>query len=109
MAARLHPGVALARVAFAVATVVAGCGQPGARPATVPLRISGGPPNASVTVDDEPIGSLDSVAAHGVALPAGTHRLTVEADGYFPSDQVIDAEPGGPIVRLKVQLEKIPR
>jgi hypothetical protein len=94
---------------IAVVLSVSACGQPGARPATVPLRLSGGPGNASVTVDDEPIGSFDSVAAHGVALPPGTHRLTVEADGYFPSDRVIDAELGGPVVRLNVQLEKIPR
>ena len=95
-------------VALAAVAWVGGCGQP-ARSPTVPLRLSGGPAHASVTVDDEPIGSFDAVAAHGVALPPGTHRLTVEADGYFPSDQVIDAELGGPVVRLKVQLEKIPR
>jgi hypothetical protein len=100
---------AVAILAAFVAFVAAfGCAQP-ARPPTVPLRIEGGPANASVTVDDEPIGSFDVVAAHGVALPPGQHRLTVEADGYFPSDQVIDAEPGGELLRLKVQLEKIPR
>jgi hypothetical protein len=92
-----------------VAALVSACAAQPARSPTVALRISGGPPNASVTVDDEPIGSFDGVAAHGVALPPGRHRLTVEADGYFPSDQVVDAELGAPPVRLQVQLEKIPR
>ncbi len=106
-ASRLAPALCL--VVASAAVSVTGCGAPPARAPTVALRISGGPANASVTVDDEPIGSFDGVAAHGVALPPGRHRLTVEADGYFPSDQVVEAELGAPPVQLKVQLEKIPR
>ena len=85
-----------------------GCTSP-ARSPTVPLRISGGPDSASVTIDDEPVGNFDVVAAHGVALPPGRHRVTVEADGYFPFDRIVDAEPGGEVQRLVIKLEKIPR
>jgi hypothetical protein len=106
-ASRLAPVLCLVTVVAAATST--GCAGQAPRSATVPLRIAGGPPNASVTVDDEPIGSFDGVAAHGVALPPGRHRLTVEADGYFPSDQLLDAELGGPPLRLQVQLEKIPR
>ena len=52
-------------------------------PATVSLRVKGNVPDASVTIDDQYIGALAYVAAHGVALPPGAHRITVEKAGYF--------------------------
>ena len=60
-------------------------------PPTVSLRMSGQPKNATVTIDDIPVGTLDIVAARGVALPPGRHRITVEAPGYFPSDTLVEA------------------
>ena len=70
------------------------------------LRVTGNVADAAVTVDDIPIGVLGYVAAHGVALPPGRHRITVEKAGYFPWDAVVEAneEP----IYLQIQLEPIP-
>ncbi len=75
---------------------------------TISLRMRGQPPTATVIIDDEPLGSLEFVSAHGVALPPGVHHLTVHAQGYFTWDRAIDAKPGsGPIV-LEVALTQVP-
>lgn len=71
------------------------------------MRMIGGPPNATVTIDDVFVGRLDLVAARGVALPAGTHRVSVEAPGYFPWDRVVEAKEGDPL-RLQVSLVAVP-
>jgi hypothetical protein len=62
--------------------------------------------DASVTIDDQDVGSLRRVSKHGVALPQGRHRLTVEKQGYFPFDRFVDA--AGPPVTVDVKLEPIP-
>ncbi len=77
---------------------------------TVSLRLHGTPADANVTIDDMQLGSVEYVAARGVALPKGAHHLTIEAPGYFPFDKVIDAQittPRQPIV-VVVKLEPIP-
>ena len=84
--------------------------QPANAPAqpTVSLRMRGAPPDAAVTIDDEPLGSFEFVGAHGVALPPGVHHVTVKAPGFFPWDREIDAKAGsGPIV-LEVALLRVP-
>jgi hypothetical protein len=75
-------------------------------PQTVSLRVKGNVPDAQVTVDDIAIGNLAYVAAHGVALPPGRHRVTVERQGYFPWDAVLvaDDEP----IHIDVKLVPIP-
>lgn len=75
-------------------------------PPTTSLRVKGGPPDASVTIDDQYLGALAYVAAHGVALPPGKHRITVTKAGFFPWDQVVEAkeEP----IHLEVALTRIP-
>jgi hypothetical protein len=75
---------------------------------TVSLRLRGEPPSALVNVDDEPLGSLDFVAAHGVALPAGIHHVTVSAAGYFPWDREVDAKIGARPIALEVALIRVP-
>ena len=75
---------------------------------TISLRLGGGPAEATVIVDDQPIGTLDFVAAHGVALPPGVHHITVQARGYFPWDREVQARPGSPPIRLTATLEPIP-
>lgn len=92
--------------AAAAVTLAVACG-PRAPAATASLRASGGPPNASVTIDDQFVGTLDVVIRRGVALPPGRHRVTVEAAGYFPHDELIEARSGAP-VRLDVKLTRIP-
>lgn len=80
-------------------------------PKTTSLRVfpaEGSPPAAKVTIDDEPVGSLKLVVERGVALPPGKHRVTIEADGYLPWDQEVDAGSGGGLVKLDVTLVKIP-
>jgi hypothetical protein len=76
--------------------------------ATVSLRLSGTPTEAAVVIDDEALGSLAYVASRGVALPPGTHRISVTADGYLPWDQKVEAKPGGPLIRIEVALVPVP-
>ena len=61
---------------------------------------------AAVTIDDQYIGTFAYVAAHGVAMPPGKHRVTVEKPGYFPWDRLVEAR--GPLVRLDVALVRVP-
>jgi hypothetical protein len=90
---------------LAILALVVACG-PAREPRTVSLRVKGGPPNASVTIDDIFVGTLDVVAARGVALPVGTHRLSVEAPGYLPLDRFVEAKEAP--VSLDVTLVPIP-
>ncbi len=85
-----------------------GCG-PGAARAAVSMRITGPgdtPRDAAVFIDEEYVGPLGFVAARGVRLPVGEHRITVQKDGYFPWDAWVEAdrEP----VHLQVELVPIP-
>jgi hypothetical protein len=78
---------------------------------TVSLRLAAagpGPADASVVIDEQAIGTLDFVVAHGVALPPGVHHITVKAEGYFPWDQAVEAKLGDPPIRLKVALIPVP-
>jgi hypothetical protein len=86
--------------------VALGCG--GGQPRTVSLRMLGEPPSASVTIDDIWIGSLAMVTRHGVALPPGRHRVTVEAPGHFPWDRLLEVKDGDPPVKLDVALIPVP-
>lgn len=102
---------AVARIAAMVAVSAGALGAAGCvarTPETVSLRMQGKVPDASVTIDDQYLGALAFVAKRGVAMPPGTHRVTVEKAGYFPWDKLVEARPGsGPIV-LTVELTKIP-
>jgi hypothetical protein len=101
-------GVRLAAVVALMGSLaVPACGPPAA-PKTVSMRMVGGPPNASVTVDDTFVGTLDVVARRGVALPPGTHRVSVEAPGHLPWDKVIEAKEGQAPLQLDVKLVAIP-
>jgi hypothetical protein len=75
---------------------------------TTSLRVKGAPADASVTIDDRYLGSFVYVAAKGVALPPGKHRITVEKTGFFPWDRLVEARDGDPPVHLDVTLVKIP-
>jgi hypothetical protein len=99
--------IACARgVALAIAAAAPLLGACATVPATASLRVKGALPDASVTIDDQYVGALAFVAARGVALPPGKHRITVEKTGYFPWDKVVEAkdEP----IHLDVILTKIP-
>lgn len=64
------------------------------------------PADASVYIDEEYVGPLGYVAARGVRLPVGEHRITVTRDGFFPWDRLVEAdrEP----IRLNVELTPVP-
>lgn len=90
-------------LAASLAASVAGCASAAKNTS---LRISGDVGDAAVTVDDQLIGTLKYVQKHGVSLPLGRHRLTVEKNGYFPFDKLVDAT-GAP-VQVDVVLVPIP-
>ena len=90
-----------------VAFALVACGPP-AQPKTVSMRMTGAPSNASVTIDDQFVGTLDVVAARGVALPVGVHHVTVEAAGYLPWDKAIEAKDGEARLVLDVKLVPVP-
>ena len=94
-------------LAVALGPSLAACGPPAA-PKTVSMRVVGGPANASVTVDDIFVGTLDVVSTRGVALPPGIHHVSVEAPGHLPWDKVVQAAEGTGPVQLDVVLVKIP-
>jgi hypothetical protein len=101
-------GVKRLLLALALVTATA-CGAPGAgAAATVSLHMTGSPPEARVTIDDQIVGSLDMVEARGVALPPGHHRISVEAPGYFPFDTIVEAHEGEKVVRVQAKLVPIP-
>ena len=72
----------------------------------VSMRMHGGPAQATVTIDDEYVGPVDVVAARGVALPVGMHRISVESPGFLPWDKMVEAK--DQTVRLEVQLVPVP-
>jgi hypothetical protein len=97
-------------VAFVVAialTLLSGCS--GDLKAAVSLKLARSPEtprDASVIIDEQYIGPLGYVAAHGVRLPVGEHRISVEKNGYFPFDRLVKADRED--VRLDVKLEPVP-
>jgi hypothetical protein len=102
-------GRALSALAALVIPSLVACVQP--RVAATPkvsLRMAGTPADATVIIDDEAVGSLDLVAAHGVALPVGVHHVTVKASGYFPWDREVKAVEGQAPIRLEVALTPVP-
>ena len=101
-------GSLVARLGFAVlsAALPCACAIMGNTPATVSLKVQGNVADAQVTIDDQPIGALAYVSAHGVALPPGKHRVTVEKAGYFPWDAVLEADDEP--IHIDVKLVPIP-
>jgi hypothetical protein len=100
---------ALARLLVAFALVATACGaqQHGGAAVTLKLQRSPETPkNASVSIDETYIGPLAYVGASGVRLPVGTHRITVEKDGYFPFDELVTADRDD--IKLLVKLERVP-
>ena len=75
---------------------------------TISLRVKGNVADAQVTIDDRPIGPLGYVAARGVALPPGRHRITVEKAGYFPWDSIVEAVDKDKPILLTITLVPVP-
>jgi hypothetical protein len=68
------------------------------------VRAKTTPRDASVYIDEEFIGPLYYVAAHGVRVPTGKHRITITRDGYFPWDRVVEADR----LALSLDVELVP-
>jgi hypothetical protein len=99
---------ALAALALA-SLLLAGCPQ--SAPPTTSLRVfaaEDAPKTAKVTIDDQPIGALATVMKRGVALPPGKHRITIEANGFFPWDAEVEAGDSGGVLKLDVKMVRIP-
>src|SRR5258708_690749 len=102
-----HAPAVLMAIALALSAPVLGsCKLPPYAQPTVSLRVRGNVADAHVTIDDIAVGALAYVAARGVALPPGRHRITVERTGYFPWDALVEAK-DDPIF-LEVTLVPIP-
>jgi hypothetical protein len=78
------------------------------KPAQVLVRMQGAPDDALVTVDDRYIGKLGRIEKAGMKLPPGVHRLTIEANGYFPHDQILELMEGAPPSDVVVELQPVP-
>jgi hypothetical protein len=98
------PGLALVLALATAACSNVILGTPTAQ--TVPVRLHGTPPEATVTIDDQRVGPLSLVAARGMRVLPGRHLITVEAPGYLPFDVAIEAK--DEIVQVDVKLVPVP-
>ncbi len=77
--------------------------------AAVSLSVRRGPKtprDASVYIDEQFVGFLGVVAARGVRLPEGVHRISIERDGYFAWDRLVESD-RQPIT-LEVEMRPVP-
>lgn len=93
--------------AILLGTAAVACGpQPRAAVSLSVAYANKTPADASVSIDEQYIGPLGYVAAHGVRLPEGQHRISVTKTGFFPWDRLVTA--GTEPLKLEVTLEPIP-
>jgi hypothetical protein len=94
---------------FLALVLLVACGAPGnGAKSTTSLRMTGSPADARVVVDDQIVGTLDMVQARGVAMPPGNHRVSVEREGFFPFDTIVEAKEGEKVLHLEAKLVPIP-
>jgi hypothetical protein len=79
-----------------------GCASP--KPGLI--RFNAANDEAIVTIDDRYVGPLKRLRG-GVRLPAGSHTLTIDEDGYFPQDVAV-VVPAGETVTVNVELTAVP-
>jgi hypothetical protein len=107
---RLTPWLSLLGVIGFVVAILLGAWGCGPVPrAAVSLSMAYAPKtpaDASVSIDEQYIGPLGYVSAHGVRLPEGEHRISVTKAGFFPWDRLVTA--GRDPIKLDVTLEPIP-
>ena len=106
----VSPRASLAAALLALLALLAPAASVGCAPDYLPprssVRLKGAPPDATVTIDDQPIAPLGVLIKRGLSLPPGRHRVTVEREGYFPWDRAVESN--GDLILLEVQLVKIP-
>ena len=96
---------ALMLCAVIALSLVTGCGSTSYVSLKL-VRPASAPRDASVLIDEEYVGPLSYVAARGVKLPYGEHRITVEKEGYFPWDHLVFSDRDD--ITLDVVLVPIP-
>lgn len=101
---RTNVGSGLGWVGLFGTTLALGCAGAPPKPALVPLRLEGGPPDAQITVNERYCCMLGETAKAGLRLRPGTYRISVEKAGYFPWDQELHVVAGAPPKPLSVQL-----
>jgi hypothetical protein len=90
-----------------LAGLLAACGgAQKAKPRQAELRAVVEPPLANVQVDEYFVGSARVLAVRPAQLTPGKHRVTVDADGYFPHDVELDLPPG--VTTLELKLRPVP-
>jgi len=105
-ARRERPRLGALAVVLGALLASPGCKLAGYPAPTTSLRLRGNVADAQVSIDDIVLGSLAYVSQHGVALPPGRHRVTIEKAGYFPWDALVEAEEK--LIQLQVNLIAIP-
>jgi len=97
---------AIAPALLLVGSLLDGCQAQRAAVHLSLARAAETPRDASVYIDEQFVGFLGVVAARGVRLPEGEHRISVEKVGYFPWDRLVisDRTP----ITLNVELRRIP-
>jgi serine/threonine-protein kinase len=72
--------------------------------ASGPLRIETQPPGMTVTIDGRAAGRAPLM----VALPAGTHRVRVDEQGYAPAELTLQLSPGTTAAPLRFVMAPLP-
>ncbi len=99
--------IALVGLMILVCVILMACGAGLQGAVTMKLaRSKSSPKDASVMIDEQYVGPLYYVAAQGVRLPVGTHRVSIVRDGYFAWDRVVEADRDD--LDLDVVLERVP-
>jgi len=104
----VKPRVFSALGVLILGALCSGCATMGLR-AAVDMKVEAtptSPPSALVYIDDQYIGSLAAVAARGLRIVEGKHRVSIEKTGYFPYDALVVSK-FDPIL-LKVDLLVLP-
>jgi hypothetical protein len=97
---------ALPLVLLALSGVACGGAQPAKPPKPTALRVIAVPETARVSVDEQFVGAARVLAVRPKPLGEGAHRVTVEAQGYFPHDLEVTLQPG--VTTIEVKLRPIP-
>ena len=92
-----------------LAVLIAACGatQPLKADPRGTLRFKGQPRDASVEIDDVHRGPMHMFEKKGLLLRPGVHRVTVQANGYFPVYRQVEIVEGERII-LEIILRPVP-
>ena len=100
--------VAIGLLLFSASAALGGCGgtQRPANRVAVAYRFQCSPREAHVIVDEVDQGACMLWEQQYLGLPAGTHRLRIEREGYFPIEREIPST--GRRETIRVELHERP-